>query len=222
MDHTFAVREPAEGPVEVFGLMNNVGGMPGIVLTRAFSSERTRTAAPRRLVPSVRDQPMESALRSLGPIRDPMSQCFGDNALVAYDLGIAPAAALEVLAQLIVTSAPEVHAWLRGVFDEFRMASGLAPEIDLVPHLGHGIAVGLLPAEADLCRFTKLKSEYVLQPKAKCFKLITYPLQHIAKPLERSGQNFHRYVERFEYGLQRNQYRRDNIQTNTKLIEYGH
>ena len=150
VDHTFAVREPAERLVEVFGLMDNVGGMPGIVLTRAFSSERIRTAAPRRLVPSVHDQPMESLLRSLGPIREPMSQCFGDNALVAYDLGIAPAAALEVLAQLIETSAPEVHAWLRGVLGEFRTASGLAPEIDLVPHLGHGIAVGLLPAEADL------------------------------------------------------------------------
>ena len=66
VDHTIAVREPAERSVEVFGLMNNVGGMPGIVLTRALSSERIRTAAPRRLVPSVRDQPMESALRSLG------------------------------------------------------------------------------------------------------------------------------------------------------------
>jgi hypothetical protein len=79
-----------------------------------------------------------------------MSACFGDHSLLAYDLGIAPAAVFELLAQLLEASAPELHEWLNGVLTELRSASGLEPQIDLLPHLGHGIAVGLLPPEKDL------------------------------------------------------------------------
>ena len=113
-------------------------------------SLRTHTAAPQRLVPQAHDRVMERLLGSLGPIEEPMAACLGDGALIAYDLGVAPAAAFEVLDQLLDATAPKLHEWLRGVLAEFQMASGLEPEIDLLPHLDHGMAVGLLPPEGDL------------------------------------------------------------------------
>ncbi|MEJ2190504.1 MAG: hypothetical protein P8Y93_14090, partial [Acidobacteriota bacterium] len=93
---------------------------------------------------------MNELLRSLRPIGDPLAQCFGEEALFTYDLGVAPAPAAEAVANLLETSAPGVHAWIRRVLGEFTAASGLTPEADLLPYLGDGIAVGLLPAETSV------------------------------------------------------------------------
>ena len=67
---------------------------------------RTHTAAPQRLIPRAHDGVMERLLGSLGPIEEPMAACLGDGALIAYDLGVAPAAAFEVLDQLLESTAP--------------------------------------------------------------------------------------------------------------------
>jgi len=125
------------------------GAAAKTIVAKQVSSSRTHMTPPRRFVPRLHYQAVRQMLGSLGTIDQPMAACFGDEALVAYDLGIAPAAAIDVLVQLLETSAPEVHEWLRGVLDEFRIWSGLDPEIDLLPHLGHGMAVGLLPPESD-------------------------------------------------------------------------
>ena len=131
------------------GAVENSDGIRGTALARQTSSARTRPAASQRLVPTMHDQAIVKMMNSLEPIDETMAACFGDEALVAYDLGIAPAAASEVLDQLLEATAPELHAWLRGVLDEFRTASGLDPRTDLLPHLDDGVAVGLLSAEAD-------------------------------------------------------------------------
>jgi hypothetical protein len=153
--HAFAVPENTAFIIEMsdlarhFGAVENSDGIRGTALARQASSARTRTAATRRLVPTMHDQAIVQMMNSLDPIDETMAACFGDEALVAYDLGIAPSAAFDILELLLEATAPEPHAWLRGVLDEFRTASGLDPEIDLLPHLGHGVAVGLLSPEAD-------------------------------------------------------------------------
>ncbi len=121
----------------------------GPLVARVLQVDWTRRAAPRRLTAADRSEGMKGLLRSLRPIGEPLAQCFGDDVLIAYDLGVAAAPAAEALAELLETSAPEVHAWIRSVLGEFTAASGLTPEADLLPYLGEGLAVGLLPAESN-------------------------------------------------------------------------
>jgi len=92
----------------------------------------------------------ERLLASLAPIGETISGAFPDDALVSYDIGIAPDAAFELIETLIEAALPDLHTWLENVFDEFQMATGLDPEIDLLPYLDHGLAVGLLPSEIDV------------------------------------------------------------------------
>jgi len=153
--HPFAVQENSAIHVGVPSLVGHVvleenhEGVQMIAVASRATSERTRSTVAGRLAPVVPDRAMARMLNSLGPIDESMSSCFGDRSLLAYDLGIAPAAVFELLAQLLEASAPELHEWLNGALTEFRSASGLEPQIDLLPHLGHGIAVGLLPPEKD-------------------------------------------------------------------------
>jgi hypothetical protein len=92
----------------------------------------------------------ERLLASLAPIGESISGSFPDDALLAYDIGIAPDAAVDLMDTLIESAFPDLHRWLEDVLDEFRMATGLDPEIDLLPYLDHGLAVGLLPSEGDV------------------------------------------------------------------------
>ena len=92
----------------------------------------------------------ERFLESLAPIGESISGSFPDNALVAYDIGITPSAAIELMETLLESALPDLHVWLGEVLDEFQMATGLDPEIDFLPYLDHGLAVGLLPSESDV------------------------------------------------------------------------
>lgn len=149
-DRAQAVRKGAAGPAEVAGPVDGGGAMPGILLARALRVDWSRQANPRRLSPGARSTPIDELLRSVRPISEPLSRCFGEDALVAYDLGIAPAPAAEALAELLEASAPEIRAWLRRALGEFAASSGLEPETDFLPYLGDGVAVGLLPPEAGI------------------------------------------------------------------------
>jgi len=91
----------------------------------------------------------ERLLASLAPIGESLSGRFPDDALLAYDIGIAPDAAVDLMETLIESALPDLHRWLEDILDEFWMATGLDPEIDLLPYLDHGLAVGLLPSEGD-------------------------------------------------------------------------
>jgi hypothetical protein len=84
---------------------------------------------------------------SLEPLNGRMAGSFPENALVAYDIGVAPLTAVESIEALLQSSLPELHEQLGEIFVDFRAATGLAPKRDLLPHLEHGLAVGLLPAE---------------------------------------------------------------------------
>jgi len=121
----------------------------GPLVARALQIDWRRRAVSRRVVAADATGPLNELLRSLRPIDKPLAQCFGEDALVAYDLGAVPAPAAEAVAELLETSAPEVHAWIRRALAGFTEASGLTPETDLLPYLGEGLAVGLLPAESD-------------------------------------------------------------------------
>jgi hypothetical protein len=92
----------------------------------------------------------EHLLASLAPIGESISGSFPEDALVTYDIGIDPGAAVELVETLVESALPDLHGWLEDIFAEFRMATGLDPEIDFLPFLGHGLAVGLLPAESDV------------------------------------------------------------------------
>jgi hypothetical protein len=134
----------------VAAMSAGLGALPETDLARQASSTRTRAAASQRLVPSMPEQAIVRMMNSLGPIDEAMSACFGDKALVAYDLGIAPGAAFEVLEGFLESAVPDVHARFREALHEFGLATGLDPTADLLPYLGHGVAVGLLPPEGDL------------------------------------------------------------------------
>lgn len=92
----------------------------------------------------------ERLLASLRPINESISSSFPDDALLAYDIGISPDAAIELMEKLIESALPDLSLWLEDVLGEFRMATGFDPEIDFYPFLGHGLAVGLLPSESNV------------------------------------------------------------------------
>jgi hypothetical protein len=132
------------------GAVDSSDRIQGTAFSRQGSVVQTRSSGTGRSAPSVHDRAVTQMLDALGPITVPMSACFADDALVRYDLGIAPGAAVEVLTGLLETAVPDVHARLQDVHNEFYLATGFDVVADFLPHLGHGIAVGLLPAEDDL------------------------------------------------------------------------
>lgn len=155
-DHAFAVADNnaldvnAIDGVAHLGAEDTLNWTQGTALARQGSVVQTRSTGTGRIAPSKHDRAATRLLETLGPITVPMSACFADDALVRYDLGIAPGAAVEVLTGLLETAVPDVHVRLQEVLHEFTMATGFVPAVDFLPHLGHGIAVGLLPPEDDL------------------------------------------------------------------------
>ncbi len=132
------------------GAVDTLNWIQSAAVEQYVSDGRTRSTGTRRVAPNMHDRAVTRMLDALGPVTAPMSACFADDALVRYDLGIAPGAAVEVLAGLLETAIPEVHAQLREAFHDFYLATGFDPVVDFLPHLGHGVAVGLLPPEDDL------------------------------------------------------------------------
>jgi hypothetical protein len=122
----------------------------GIAFARTLTVDGIETWVTGRFVTTMEDDSLTRLLATLAPIGRPLSEYLPDSALAAYDLGASPVEVIEFLAQHLETTLPVVHAWLRGMVDEFRMATGLDPERDLLPSLGRGIAVGVLPPEDDL------------------------------------------------------------------------
>jgi hypothetical protein len=155
-DPAFAVAENTALDAEVAGVVAHLGAVDTLnwiqstVVEQYVSDGRTRSTGTRRVAPNMHDRAVTRMLDALGPITAPMSACFADDALVRYDLGIAPGAAVEVLTSLLEAAVPDVHARLQEVLYEFTLATGLDPTVDFLPHLGHGVAVGLLPPEEDI------------------------------------------------------------------------
>jgi len=136
-----------------------VAAMPAELGTdESAGSAVARLTTGRRVSPTIVGQMAAAAqgaagerlLASLAPIGETISGSFPDDALVSYDIGIAPEAAVELMETLIESALPDLHEWLEDIFAEFRMATGLDPEIDFLPYLDHGLAVGLLPSESDV------------------------------------------------------------------------
>ena len=125
------------------------GWTEGIAFAREITEDGLETWAAGRLVAATPDDRTEKLLAGLAPIDEALSTHFPDNALATYDLGAPAAETVEVLAHHIETCTPLLHRILRTVLDDFRMASGLNPELDLLPFLGRDIAVGVLPPEGD-------------------------------------------------------------------------
>jgi hypothetical protein len=92
----------------------------------------------------------ERLMASLTPLDDSISGFFPDDTLIAYDIGIAPGAAIDVLEELLESAMPDLHMWLEETFDEFRAASGLDPHTDFLTHLDDGLTVAMLAPESEL------------------------------------------------------------------------
>jgi hypothetical protein len=128
----------------------NTDGIDGNRAAHQTTGKRLSPAAASLVATTATGATGERLLASLGPIGDSISGSFPDDALLTYDIGIAPEAAVELMVSLLETALPDLHIWLEDVLDEFRMASGLDPEVDFLPHLGHGLAVGLLAPESEI------------------------------------------------------------------------
>jgi len=89
-----AMRVDVSELLEPAGAVDSSDGIQGATLARSVPSGRTRSTASGRIAPSLHDGAMRRLLGSLGPIGAPMSGCFADDALVTYDLGIAPGVAV--------------------------------------------------------------------------------------------------------------------------------
>ena len=122
----------------------------GIAIARNITVDGIETWATGRFETTSKSDALSRLLAHLAPIGQPLSNHLPDNALATYDLGAAAADIVGVLDRHIETVFPTIHAWLQDVLDEFRAATGLDPELDLLPYLGRGIAVGILPADEGL------------------------------------------------------------------------
>ena len=118
----------------------------------AVMSEETRSGhrdVGERVASAVHGAAGHHFLASLEPLNGRMAGSFPDDALITYDIGVAPETAVEAIEELLESSLPEFSRSLQEFLAEFREATGLDPRHDLVPHLEHGLAVGLLPPESD-------------------------------------------------------------------------
>ncbi len=122
----------------------------GSAVASQTTSQRFSPAIVGQIAAAAQGSAGERLLASLAPIDESISGSFPDDALIAYDIGIAPDSAIELMETLIESALPDLHRWLGDVLGEFRMATGLDPKIDLLPYLDHGLAVGLLPSESDV------------------------------------------------------------------------
>ena len=141
----FDNKNDARWPTLVAGLILLI-----VLAAVAVMSEETNSrhrAISERVASAVPETAGYRFLASLEPLASRMAGSFPDDALVTYDIGIAPGAAVEAIEAFLESSLPELHAWLRKFFAEFQWVTGLDPDVDLLPHLGHGMAVGLLPPE---------------------------------------------------------------------------
>ena len=100
-----------------------------------------------RVASAVRGVAGHRFLASFEPLDGRMAGSFPGDALIVYDIGVAPDTAFEAIEALLESSLPELHTLLENILAEFEQAAGLDPRRDLVPYLEHGLAVGLLPPE---------------------------------------------------------------------------
>lgn len=107
-------------------------------------------AVSQRIAAAARGATGHRFLISLEPLNGRMAGSFPDDALITYDIGVAPETAIEAIDELLESSLPELHSYLEGFLAEFQAATGLDPIHHLLPHLEHGLAVGLLPPQDDI------------------------------------------------------------------------
>jgi hypothetical protein len=107
-------------------------------------------AVSQRIAAAVPGAAGDHFLASLEPLNGRMAGSFPDDALITYDIGVAPEAAVEAIEKFLGSSLPDLSAALETLLDEFQAATELNPRHDLLPYLEHGLAVGLLPPEDDL------------------------------------------------------------------------
>lgn len=135
--------------VAVLSAEFNSGGIDGMRAARQTTAEPFSPAAASLFITAATATTGERLMASLAPINDSISGLFPDDALIAYDIGIAPEAAVDVLEELLESAVPDLHMWLAETLDEFRLASGLDPHSDFLSQLDHGLAVGMLAPESD-------------------------------------------------------------------------
>jgi hypothetical protein len=125
-------------------------GMNRIAVARLTALESVDPTVVGQITESAQGSAGERLLASLAPIGESVSGWFPDDALLAYDIGIDPGAAIELMEPLLESALPDLHLWLEDLLEEFRMATGLDPESDFLAHLDHGLAVALLAPESDV------------------------------------------------------------------------
>jgi hypothetical protein len=121
-----------------------------IRVARLTFGERIGTATAGLITTAATATTGERLMASLVPIEDSISSFFPDDTLAAYDIGIVPEVAIDVLEDLLESALPDLHMWLEETLDEFRATSGIDPDADFLSHLDHGLAVGMLAPETDL------------------------------------------------------------------------
>ena len=136
--------------VAVLSAEMSTGRIGGISATSRMVGERFSPATAGLVTTAATGTAGGNLLASLAPINDSISGSFPDDALITFDIGIAPEAAVDLFEDLVESALPDLHLWLTETLDEFRAVSGLDPYTDFLSHLDHGLAVGMLAPERDL------------------------------------------------------------------------
>ncbi len=120
---------------------------------KAFVALQTRqsvAAVMDRLTLAAQGGAGERLIDSLVPIEVSISGSFPGDALLAYDIGMTPDAAVELVESFLESALPDLHRRLVDLFEDFSAATGLDPDTDFLPYLDHGLAVALLPPESGI------------------------------------------------------------------------
>jgi hypothetical protein len=136
--------------VAVMSAEVNTDGIDGIRVFRQTTGERFSPATASLITTVATGATGERLLASLAPISDSISGSFPDDALITYDIGIAPEATIDIMEALLKPALPDLHSWLVEILDEFRTTTGLDPHADFLSHLDHGLAVGMLAPESEI------------------------------------------------------------------------
>jgi hypothetical protein len=126
--------------------------LAAVAVMSAESGSQHR-AVSQRIASAVPGAAGQRFLASLEPLNGRMAGSFPADALVTYDIGVAPETVFEAIEAFLESSLPELSANLEDFFADFQEETGLSPTQDLLSHLEHGLAVGLLPPEDGVDRW---------------------------------------------------------------------
>lgn len=129
------------GPLNTF-----LSRMEHLGMAREVSPDRIRSRVTGRFIESTPPDGLTRLRYALSPVGRRTATNLPGDALMAADIGASPAEILAGLGWMLETNTPKFYQKLDSALESFCASTGLDPESDFFPFVGHQTALAVLPA----------------------------------------------------------------------------